>query len=165
VREPRLRRDGDGALWIENLDIWMLAILHGVPSLLGRDQPEVVRRRLYPYPGEDEETREDWERHVHPDLFALLASARDIVLTDLAAVVPGKRAGDAARMRIPVEHRSAWISALQSARLALGALHDLDADDMEQEQFEEWGEREEAVARVHVLGWVLGSLIEDGGLD
>jgi hypothetical protein len=152
-------------VWIENLDVWLLSILLEVPSLLGSDQPDAVRRRLYPYPGEDEEAQAEWERNVHPELFALIADARQVVGRDLANVQPGAGGERGARLRIPPEHHAAWISALNGARLALGALHDVDAADMALEQFEQWGPREEAIAKIELLGWVQGLLVEGVRFD
>jgi len=157
-------RQADGSLALEGLDAGFLHLILGVPVLLGEDAPEVVRERLFPLPGEDEEAREEWRRLVHPDLFALLASAKEIVIRDLGGIEPF---GDGSipgvwRIPIPEDHIQAWISALNAARLALGAMYDIGEADMESDDFEEpFNERKLAVMQISLLGALQAILIED----
>jgi len=70
---PRLERRPDGGIAIEDLTPPLVFILLEVPSLLGPDQPDEVKRRLFPDPSDDDEIRKDWARLVQTELYALLA--------------------------------------------------------------------------------------------
>lgn len=165
---PRLERQPDGGIAIEDLTPPFVFILFELPGLLGPDQPDEVKRRLFPDPSDDDEIRKDWERLVHPELYALLASAREIVLKDLQKLVP---TGGTCRLEIPAPHVNAWISALNAARLALGAVHgiededdlqpfgDDEEDDDENDEPVELDERRLAVVKIHLLGELQALLV------
>jgi len=176
---PRVVRQADGGLAIEDLTPPFVFILLELPGLLGPDQPDEVKARLFPDPSEDDEIRKDWARLVHPELYALLASSKEIVLKDLGRLVPS---GGSSRMEIPAPHINAWISALNAARLALGAVHGIEDeddlhpfDDMEEEGDAEDGEveldeRRLAVVKIHLFGELQALLVleqdpEAGGAD
>lgn len=145
-----LRPLPDGSFRFEGLGPFLVHVLLELPTLLDPDQPDAVRRRLFPHPAGDEDSREEWRRYVHPELFALIASAREIVSEDLAHW----------SLRLPRENLQAWISALNTARLTLGAAHDLGEEDMEEEPEGPWDEHRLAVAKVHALGYLQHLLIE-----
>ena len=162
---PRLERQPDGGIAIEDLTPPLVFILLEVPSLLGPDQPDEVKLRLFPDPSDDDEVRKDWARLVQPELYALLASAREIVVTDLGKMAS---AGGVCRLEIPAPHLNAWISALNAARLALGAVHGIeDEDDLhlfddqdeEDEEVVDLDERSLAVVKIHLLGELQAMLV------
>jgi len=176
---PRVVRQADGGIAIEDLTPPFVFILLELPGLLGPDQPDEVKHRLFPDPSDDDEIRKDWARLVHPELYALLASSREIVLKDLGGLVP---AGGSYRLEIPAPHINAWISALNAARLALGAVHGIEDeddlhpfDDMEEEGDAEDGEveldeRRLAVVKIHLFGELQALLVleqdpEAGGAE
>jgi hypothetical protein len=165
VNAPELIRTEDGDLVLDGLAPAFVHVLHELPDLLGDDQPDEVKDRLYPLPSGDEDTNEEWRRLVHPDLFALLASAREVILEDLAGFAPtgGPDAFlDGWRLEIPRRHINAWVSALNAGRLALGAAYELGEGDLNDEYVpEEWEERHVAVAKIHLLGWLQQLIIED----
>ena len=72
----RVDRLPDGSVELTGLDRFLVDVLQEIPERLDGDQPEQGSRRLYPAPSEDLEETREWERLVHPDLFALLAEAR-----------------------------------------------------------------------------------------
>jgi hypothetical protein len=164
---PRLERLPDGGIAIEDLTPPFVFILFQVPGLLGPDQPDEVRRRLFPDPSEADEIRKDWERLVRPELYALLASAREIVVKDLRKLLP---TGATSRLEIPAPHVNAWISALNAARLALGTVHgiededdlhpfgDVDDDD-DDDEVVELDERHLAIVKIHLLGELQALLV------
>lgn len=179
---PRLERYADGRLAFEDLAPAFLMLLMEVPDLLKTDeQPDEARRRLFPEPGDDARMQEDWRRLVHPELFALLASAREVVLRDLGGIRPSNpEIGMGTwRMEIPPEHVHAWISALNAARLTLGAIHGIESeedlhtfDDEPSEPGDEVGaddaepgfdfsERRFAITKIHLLGELQAMLIMD----
>ena len=151
-----------------------MSILLELPQILSKDQEdEAVKKRLYPEP-EDEDDKEEWKRLVHPELFALIADARTIVTRDLGGLVPSDTEDPLGtwEMRIPKEHVQAWISALNAARLALGAKHGIEEEDMAHEELDddEWDDKRLAITKIHLMGWLQQLIIEDynppeGGLE
>lgn len=161
---PRVERQADGGIAIEDLTPPIVFILLELPGMLGPDQPDEVKQRLFPDPSEDDETRKDWARLVQPELYALLASAREIVQRDLGGLVSS---GGLCRLEIPAPHVNAWISALNAARLALGAVHGIeDEDDLhpfglaeEDDEPVELDERGLAIVKIHLLGELQALLV------
>ena len=166
---PFLQRRSDGSLVLENLVPPLLNELLELPGLLAPDQPDEVQRRLYPSPSDDEELEETWRKHVRPELFALVASAREIVTRDLGGLELVDEETFLWRMEIPETHINAWLSALQVARLTLGSLHEIEEpeleleldDDDEDDEPEEWDEKRAAVARIGLLGWLQSMIVEE----
>jgi hypothetical protein len=152
-----LRRDADGALVVGRIPPLLDAVLRDLPSLLGAEQPDAAKRRLFPDQGGDPETVAEWRRTQHPELFALLADARSIVERDLASLTPGRLGS---RLKIPAAHANAWIAALNAARLALGAVHEVTSEDMESESEPPLDERGWAILRIHLYAWLQATLID-----
>ncbi|HEX5138899.1 MAG TPA: DUF2017 family protein [Planctomycetota bacterium] len=167
---PRVTRHADGAVSIEGLFPLHLAALAEVPDLI--DKPEGdVRKRLFPEPSDDATQKGDWERLVRPELFALLASAREILLRDLKGVGPAEPLGGVPRwnVMVPAQHVNAWISALNAARLALGAEHGVESEEDLHPKLEaneegriEVDERTLAVIKIGALADLQALLILDG---
>jgi len=167
---PMVERMSDGALRLRHLAPWFVGVLLELPELLDSDQPEAVSRRLYPEPSEDEDQQRDWEKFVRPELFALIASAREIVMRDIGALgVDGDDKLGLAfwTLDIPANHIQAWISALNVARLTLAETHEIGEDDMgglsEEDldpETEQWTEKQLAGERIHMLGYLQQLLIE-----
>jgi hypothetical protein len=120
----------DGGVELRDWPSWAVKVLDEVPVLA---DPELshgaAHDRLFPTATTDAAGAEEWKRNVHPELFALFASAREIVTKDLAASDRGAR-GKLRRLTIPREHLEGWISALQTARLHLASASGIDADAM-----------------------------------
>lgn len=176
--EPRLRQEADGSVVFDNLAPAFVFMLLEVPQLLGPDAPDEVKRRLFPDPGDDEKVRADWDRLVRPELYALLASTREIVTRDLGGLVPvappdvPDRDVEAWRLHIPAAHVKAWISAFNAARLALGAMHGIESEEdlhaaFDVEDEAPLDERRLAIVRINVLAELQAMLIfcETGGPD
>jgi hypothetical protein len=157
VIELSLRRDADGAFRVSRIPPLLDSVLRELPSILAREQPDAVKRRLFPDPGGDPEAVAEWRRTQHPELFALLADARTIVERDLSSLTIDE---DGSRFTIPAAHLNAWISALNAARLTLGATHDVTAADMESEDEPVIDERSLAILRIHLYAWLQATLIE-----
>lgn len=130
---PSLTSTDDGGLLLSHLAPWFVSVLLEVPDLLDADQPDAVKRRLYPEPSDDPEQSKEWQKYVHPDLFALLASAREIMQKDLGTLSPMVESVPPGLWEVTMqkEHISAWISALNAARLTLAATHGIEEEDME----------------------------------
>lgn len=165
MNSPRLSERDDGGLVFDALAPWYLALLLELPELLAPEQPDEVQDRLLPLPSDDEEHREEWRKLVHPELFALLASAREIVQKDLASLAPSAGTGPTLwRLEIAPEHVPAWLSALNAARLALGARHGIEEADMDGRRGgddEVPDERQIAVAKIHLYGLLQQMILEE----
>jgi hypothetical protein len=133
---PDLQRLSDGSVRLVDLAPWFVGVILELPELLDSDQPEAVSQRLYPEPSDDEEHKKDWEKFVRPELFALVATARDIVLKDIGNMGPCSIESEEAldlsvwQIDIPETHIHAWISALNVARLTLSSRYTIEDDDM-----------------------------------
>ena len=156
--EPQLQPNPDGSIRLESLDPWFVVVLRELPTLLDRDQPDAAHRRLYSLPSDDVEQASEWERLVHPELFALVATAQDVVRRDLEDLEMDEESG---QITIPAKHVNAWISALNVARLTLGAVHEFDEDDMEGRGPTDFGDRDMARVKVYLMGWLQQMLIEE----
>ena len=123
----------DGGLLLSHLAPWFVSVLLEVPDLLDADQPDAVKRRLYPEPSDDPEQSKEWQKYVHPELFALLASAREIIQRDLETLSPMVESVPPGLWGVTVqkEHISAWISAMNAARLTLAATYGIEEEDMD----------------------------------
>jgi len=155
----RVRRDAAGNLVVGGMSPPLVHVLREMPALLGADQPDVVKKRLFPDPSDDEAVAAEWRRTQHPELFALLADARTIVESDLSSL---SRAFPSRtwKLEIPATHVNAWISALNAARLALGALNDVTAADMDPERGIAEDARGLAILRIDLYGWLQSALID-----
>ena len=133
MRPPSLANTDDGGLLLSHLAPWFVSVLLEIPDLLDADQPDAVKRRLYPEPSEDPEQSKEWKKYVHPELFALLASAREVMERDLGTLLPmdGSEPDGSWEVTIEKQHINAWISALNAARLTLAAAHGIEEEDME----------------------------------
>lgn len=167
---PKITRMSDGSVRLSDLAPWFVGVLLELPDLLNSNQPEEVSRRLYPEPSDDDEQRKDWEKYVRPELFALVSSAREIVIKDIGTMGPDEEAGGLAlwELHIPTQHVQAWISALNVARLTLSEKFKVHEDDMVEPDDEdldpeadEWSEKRFAIARIHLLGYLQQMLIEE----
>ncbi len=166
---PRITRQPDGSAAIKGLFPLHVEALVEVPELLEKPEGE-ARQRLFPDPSDDAKQREDWERLVRPELFALLASAKEIVARDLKGLVPTTPLGPVPRwnLTVPAQHVNAWISALNAARLALGARHgvateqDLRPELVEKDGKIEMDERTFAIVKINVLAELQALLILEG---
>jgi hypothetical protein len=166
---PRVVRKEDGSAVVEGLFPLHVAALIEVPELLERPDGE-VKRRLFPEPSDDAKQKEDWDRLVRPELFALLASAREILLRDLRGLEPAEPAAGVPRwsVTVPAQHVNAWISALNAARLALGAQFGVETEKDLHPQLEEKDgkievdERTLAVIKISALADIQHLLILEG---
>ena len=132
MNAPRATTLSDGGIRLEELAPWFVSALLELPALLAPRQNGSVDRRLCPDPTVDNDLNEDWERFVRPELFALLASSREIVLRDLGslqAADPETPIGPWT-LTIPGEHLKAWMSALNAARLTIAELFRISEEDM-----------------------------------
>ena len=150
----------DGRVELAIIAPWVVAVLLELGQLLDPDQPECVRKRLFPAASMDQEHNREWQRYVHPDLVALLASAREIVTEDLQAVAPADAGKIGWQLQIPANHVRAWISALNAARLTIAELNQLGVLELEALPQELEGDIAAAVSKVRLLGWIQELILE-----
>ena len=165
---PRITRAEDGGLNISNLAPGFISLLLELPEVLAPEfqDDEAVKERLYPEPSGDEEQKKEWIKFVYPELFALIVDARTVVTRDLGGLVPCEEEElfGAWEMNIPKKHVNAWISALNAARLSIGAKHGVEEEDMADDEPVEddaWTEKRVAVTKIHLLGWLQQMILED----
>lgn len=157
---PRLEIGADGAFIFRSLaDVHAFA-LRELPEILADDSPD-VREQLFPNSYRDDAQREaEWDRYSRPDLIALFESRGGIVRSDLESLCP-EPVWRGYRLEIPAAHRSAWMAALNAARLILAIRGGVDEDDMEREiDFDLLDEKSLLLFRIHILGQILSLLIE-----
>lgn len=103
-------------------------LLREIPTVGNRNCPKVTER-LFPRPSQEptEETLcEDWKAFVEPGLHEAFSEARQVVEADLRGMTEEE---GAFALTITHSHAMAWIHALNQARLALVAHHELDMDE------------------------------------
>lgn len=156
----------DGTVRLDRWPAWAHALLLRLPELSDPEVPGVAHDRLYPLPRvgdeHDEEHAEEWRRHVHPEIFSLLASAREIVRKDLDQAKRGKL-GALRRLDIPPANLPGWIAALNAARLRLAAENDVDEAAMKAVLPDLPERLREPVALIDFFGWFQQTLVE--GVD
>ena len=155
----RATRRADGRLVVDGIPALLAEVVRELPGHLGPDQPDAVKRRLFPVPTADDPVAAEWRRAQHPELFALLADAKSIVQSDLPSLRRGKLARTW-RLEIPDAHLPAWISGRNAARLALGAMFGVVAGDLDPEREPGYDERGLAILRIELYAWLQGTLID-----
>jgi len=164
--QPLMARRPDGTLSLMFLPPEFARVLLELPAILDADDRPEVQSRRFQDPTDDEDANAEWRRMMHDELAHLFDEARDIVARDLALLERTCEHPVGGRLDIPPEHRNAWISALQNARLALAAAHGVEAEDMEDvTALTEPGERAGALLRIHVLGDMQALLIQEVAPD
>jgi len=152
----------DGGLDLTGVSQGLAAVLLTLPATLDADAPPAVNKRLFPdVSATDEEANDEWRKLMHPELFHLLGSARDVIANDLRLLVMTCATESDGRLEIPGKHRDAWISGLQVARLAIAAHHGLDRYEAEIEPVppELQRARDYAAATLDLFGELLWRLV------
>ncbi len=143
-----MRRSPQGSLTLAALDPFFVQLLREVGDWADPGEDPAACARLFSPPAAagEKAVNEDWEELVRPELEAQFRDARDAVRADLARIRPEEQPSpeplppDGAtppeppsptfRVRIPARNFEAWLSALNQARLALGARFRLEEGDM-----------------------------------
>ena len=161
----RIERLNSSTLALTRIDPFVAEMLRRIGRSVDTGGSGAVERRLFPppvEPGDELEFAEDWKSYVEPDLRELFRTAVETVEADLAPLV-----GDApefpASLRIPVKHLSAWINALNQARLTLAARYDVTEEDMEADVPELGDERAMALLLIHFYGYLQELFLREVG--
>jgi hypothetical protein len=158
--ELRVRTVDAKHIRISGIDPLLAHCLQQLPEILEQRDAPTARDRLFPLPTTaDRKTNDDWQQNVTPELRHLFASAGEIVLRDLTALSPP--AGASRRhLTFPAEHANAWLSALNQARLILGATFSITDEDMNATGFDLNDPRQKAVLQIHLFGYLLQLFVE-----
>ncbi len=138
--------------------------LKGVPMLIESSDVR-VRDRLLPETCIDADDEEQWRQHSVPELERLFLSRAQLVRRDLGNLRKLQKT-DQEVLFIQDGHVSAWLAALNAARLAMFALADLKAEHMEDDGFLLCEpKQQEAVLRIQLLAWMQSVLLGDDELE
>ena len=154
----RARIDPEGNLQFLELDPICAETLKQLPELLRVEDAE-VRDRLLPDTYDDYESAEQWRRYAQPELEHLFASRAELVAKDLEML--GSDDEDGFSLIIPSEHRAAWLSALNAARITMFITSGLEAKELEADPGTLGDyERDLMVARIDALAFVQQLMLE-----
>lgn len=157
----RLEQLDEKHIRINGLTIMLAVMLREMPEILElRDGPD-ASARLFPNPTvADDKINKEWQQMVSPELRHLFVSATEIVTRDLTAMTGDKGDPEVYEVTFPVEHFSAWMSALNQTRLILAETHKVDEEDMERRDFDPQSPKDLAVLRIQLLGYLLHLFVE-----
>lgn len=156
----------DEGIVFGGMDADVVETLRGVPMLIESADLR-VRGRLLPETCDDEDDERHWRQHAVPELERLFLSRAQLVRRDLQTL---KKLGKTqSLLLVPHEHVSAWLAALNAARLALFELNELKAEHMSAEDISALPQKQqEAIWRIDLLAGLqsvlLGDVeVQDGG--
>jgi hypothetical protein len=146
---------------VSGISSLLAACLHDLPRILElRDNPAARARLLPPPTIEDTAINQEWKESVEPDLRHLLVSAGETITRDLTGLKPSPRLVDCSFVIFPATHVSAWMSALNQARLILAVLANVDEIDVNVSLSQLSGNKVLAVIQINVFGQLLDRFVQ-----
>ena len=143
-------------LELSGLDATVVHCLRRIPAILARRDSAGLRNRLHPDALPHEPARNaEWHRLMDSELRRLFEKAEQTLARDLDGVT-----ANAVTIAFPTLHLKAWMSAINQARVLLAEEHQLEARDMERDQFMAGSDRDRALVEVQILGYLLHVLVE-----
>jgi Domain of unknown function (DUF2017) len=111
------------ALEVRELDPFLAELLRQIPASTEAKESSPAEERLFSAPaaGQQNDICAEWKLYVVPELRKLFQSATETVRQDLEQLKCTKKTFANCRLRIPLAHADAWLSALNQARLAIAA--------------------------------------------
>ena len=166
MRHLRIHAVNEKQLQLTGIDPVLAGCLQSVPDILEHRDAPGASHRLSPdlVPG-DATANEDWHRLLGPELRHLFVSAGETLTRDLTALEPDPQGEHLMQLTFSSEHLSAWISALNQARLILGELHQVTEADMNSTDFDLSQPKGLALFQIHILGFLLQLFIELQSVD
>ncbi len=138
------------------IDSTIALCLRHVPTILSHRDAAGVRERLYPDALPNDPARNaEWHRLTDADLRHLFETAQQTLERDLRSLDPRRR-----KLAFPAEHLRGWMSAVNQARIVLSEQHQLEASDLQRQDFTPGSPRDAALLQVQVLGYVLQVLVD-----
>jgi hypothetical protein len=161
VIDLRVERVDEKHIRISSLTAMLAVMIREMPEILElRDGPE-ASARLFPNPTKaDDKINKEWQQMVNPELRHLFVAATETVTRDLTAMTGDNGDPEVYEVTFPVEHFSAWMSALNQTRLILAEIHKIGEEDMEQRDFDPQNAKHLAVLRIQLLGYLLHLFVE-----
>lgn len=161
MEPPRIAIKENGDLHVSRLAEPFAVILLELPELFKKASADPrVKTRLFPDAYDDLEANDEWRKHVTPETEHLFQSATTLVCNDLKTLArePLRRSF---KLTIRKTSLRAWVTSLNAARLSLGAIHRVTEEDMERDSdFDPASERDAALLRIRLLGWIEELLVE-----
>jgi hypothetical protein len=152
----RVSSAGAKHIRISGINPLLAACLAELPQILEQRDSPAAHTRLFPNPTDaDDSANESWQSLISPDLHHLFASTGETVARDLTALRPESAKTQRLAVEFPVEHTAAWISAINQARLILGAVHDVTEADMTTMVEDLRTAKDHALLKIHLLGYLL----------
>lgn len=164
----QLSKTDDDQVRLSGIDWVTAACLLEVPNILPLSKSGPARDRLFQkLSATDSKLNEDWHNLVTPELEALFAEAGEILAKDIEPLATEATSLKPRALTFSIAHLNAWMSALNQARLILGAQHDVTESDMDEREFgDPDNHKQQAVLRIHVLGYLVQLLVEfDSGKE
>lgn len=133
----------DDALEVRDIDPFLAELLRQIPESTATNESSAADARLFspPTAGHENEFCAEWKAYVEPGLRKLFQSATETVRHDLEQLTCGTRPGVNSRLRIPLAHADAWLSALNQARLAVAANYQFTESDLSDHYRSPFGSR------------------------
>jgi hypothetical protein len=157
----RVRPLDEKRIRISGIPPVLAAMLRELPGILELRDSLDAHARLFPDPtAEDDRVNNEWLQTVTPELRHLFVSAGETVTRDLTALTADKQSRETHHIDFPVEHVTAWMSALNQTRLILGEVHKIDEQDMNHTDFDPQSPKHMAALRIHLLGHLLHLFVE-----
>jgi hypothetical protein len=151
----------NGTRWLRQATPLCVDTVKRLFDWIESDDPR-VKGRLFPDTFADPAEEAAWRKLMQADLEHLVLSRREIVEKDLARMRPD----GPGLYRWPIDkgHEHAWLSSLNAARLALFELYDLGPEHMDAEPEDiDDEERQLALVRIHVMGFMQELLLQGSG--
>ncbi|MSR64393.1 MAG: DUF2017 family protein [Verrucomicrobiae bacterium] len=157
-----LNKVDDKHLRLSGIDWVAASCLLEVPSILSLAKSGPAHDRLFQkVSASDPALNEDWLNHVTPELGTLFAEAGEILAKDIELFGTETKSLKPRALTFSIAHLNAWMSALNQARLILGAQHDVTESDMDEREFSDPDNpKQQAVLRIHVLGYLVQVFVE-----
>ena len=160
MKHLRLQPDSPQRLRLSGLDPVLLDCLQSLPAILEQRDAPGVRPRLFPDPATSPEANRDWQQFVAPELNHLFVAAGETLVRDLSTLAADPDHKNHFQVTFAADHLSAWMSALNQARLILGELFGITESDMNKADLDLEQPKDLAIFRINVLGYLLQLLVE-----
>jgi len=158
------RGDKSGGVRLSKLDPFIKQLLLSLPEEAGNTGSEAAQDRILPHPGKDvgDDFMDLWREEIQPELLHIFQSSVETVRGDLQQLDEGTKN----TVKIPGDHKDAWLNALNQARLCIAANEEFnegDMADMMNPRID--NERDLALFKVHFFGLLQELLLREGQED
>ena len=162
MNELKMRPVGAKRIRISGIHPLLAVCLQEMPAILElRDKTPAHERLFPPLTANDRLANAEWQESIEPDLRHLFVSAGETVTRDLTGLSPQPREPKRSCVTIPIAHVSAWMSAVNQARLILGAMFGIANErDMLLTTFDSRNPKQVAIIKIELLGELLARFVD-----